>query len=357
MNILITAPSLNPAQNVGGISTIVQTIIKHNKHHNYYHYLLGRSDKPMNKLMWLIQLIRQLALFFFALKRNKIDLVHQNLPFDPKGVSREYLINIWCRLLRVPVVLHIHGGVFLMKGTNNLIFKKLSKSLLKHSSVVVLSEVEREALKVNYQYHFVKVLCNSIDVALYKTCAKVLPTSKPTILYLGRIHESKGVDDIIEAFQLLKEKMDFHFILCGTGPLKDHFIAECKQLLGADFEFCGVVTGAAKMDIIKKSDIFLLPSRYGEGLPMALLETMAAGVVPIVTDDASMKYVVQHNNNGIRVEKRNPQDLYEKLKSILSAPALYASLSVNASRTIIEKYDIHNYVDKLNEIYKDARES
>ena len=149
--------------------------------------------------------------------------------------------------------------------------------------------------------------------------------------------------------------MDFHFILCGAGPLKDYFIAECEQLLGSDFKFYGIVTGDAKMGVIKKSDIFLLPSRYGEGLPMALLETMAAGVVPVVTDDASMKIVVQHNNNGVRVKKRNPQDLYEKLKSILSAPALYASLSVNASRTIIEKYDIHNYIVQLNEIYKDAK--
>jgi glycosyltransferase involved in cell wall biosynthesis len=352
MNILITAPSLSPTQNVSGISTMVQTIILHNKQHNYYHYLLGRPDMKLNKLIWFFQLVRQLLLFPSSLKSNKIDLVHQNLPFDPKGVLREYFINLWCRLFHVPVVLHLHGGVFLMNGTNNPIFKKLSKSLFKHSKhVIVLSEVEKEALIKKYQYFSAKVLCNSINVSLYQSVSKQLPASKPILLFLGRIHESKGVTDIIEALRLLKRNMDFRFILCGTGPLKDHFIAACEQLLGSDFEYRGVVSGDSKINIIKESDIFLLPSRYGEGLPMALLETMAAGVVPVVTDDASMKYVVEHGKNGILVNKKDPKDLYLKLISVLSDSMHYRSLSQNASRTISEQFDVANYIVQLNQIY------
>jgi len=294
-----------------------------------------------------------MILFPIVLKNNKINLVHQNLPMNPNGVLREYLINLWCRLMHVPVVLHLHGGIFLMNGSNNLFFKKLSKSLFKHSEqVVVLSEIERESISDKYNYSSAKVLCNSIDVALYKTSQKQLSSNKPIVLFLGRIHESKGVDDIIEAFRLLKDKIDFRFFLCGTGPLKDHFVTDCEKLLGPDFEFYGIVTGDAKMDVINKSDIFLLPSRYGEGLPMALLETMAAGVLPVVTDDASMKYLVKHQVNGILVEKRNPHDLFEKLKLILLDRILYQKLSCNAAKTIAENYDVGSYVVKLNKIYE-----
>lgn len=352
MNILITAPGLNPSQNVNGISTVVITIIQHNRQHHYHHYLLGSPDKPLPKIKWLIMSIRQLGLFPLALRKNKIELVHQNLPFDLKGILREYIINFWCRLFRVRVVLHVHGGLFLMNGVSNKFCKFLSQRLLEHSrTVIVLSEIEQEALKKNYQYSSALVLHNSIDVNQYLHFRERKTNEKPVLLFLGRIHESKGVSDIIDAFKLLKKEFDFRFILCGVGPLKDKFISECSQLLREDFEYLGIVSGNEKLNVIRNSDYFLLPSRYGEGLPMALLETMAGGLVPIVTDDASMKYVVQHLKNGIRVEKENPVDLYIKLKQIFLNPASYKSLSENATRTIVERYDISNYVTQLNKIY------
>ena len=85
---------------------------------------------------------------------------------------------------------------------------------------------------------------------------------------------------------------------------------------------------------------------------MALLETMATGVVPVVTDDASMKFVVQQQFNGMRVKKNDPQDLYEKMKIVLSDASLYDSLSENAIKTIKKNFDINNYIVQLNELYK-----
>nr|WP_315170117.1 glycosyltransferase family 4 protein [uncultured Flavobacterium sp.] len=355
MNILITAPSLNPSRNVSGVSTVVQTIIEYNKEHLYYHYLLGSPDKKISKIVWVSQLIKQLVYFPFAIRKKNIELVHQNLPFNPKGLIREYLINLWCRILSVPVVVHVHGGVFLMDGTSNYFYKFLSKSLFKYAKqVIVLSDLEKDALNNNYQYSTSTVLCNSIDTNIYKSVSRHLISSKPVLLFLGRINNSKGIEDIIESFVLLKKQKTFRFLLCGAGPNQEELITACEKLLGKDFEYRGVVSGDAKINIIKESDFFLLPSRYGEGLPMALLETMAAGVVPVVTDDASMKFVVQNEVNGIRVNKKDPKDLFEKLNSILSNPLLYEILSIKASRTIQKQYGISNYVIKLNKIYNSA---
>ena len=352
MNVLITAPSLDFSQNVNGISTVVQAIIYHNDKHKYYHYLLGRPDKEQKKMFLIIQIIKQLTLFPVFLKKNKIMIVHQNLPFNQKGVLREFVINLWCLLFNVPVILHIHGGALLMNGTPNKFLLKLSEILLNNSKlVIVLSEIEKESLIINYNYHHAKVLNNSIDTSQYCKI-RDFKNDKPTLLFLGRIHESKGVLDIITAFKLLRNDFEFKFILCGIGPLQDLFVTDCQKILGNDFEYLGIVSGADKLKVIGRSDYFLLPSRYGEGLPMALLETMSAGVVPVVTDDASMKFVVQHLDNGILVNKYDPQDLYEKMKIILSDATLYNSLSENAVKTVKDHFDIDNYIVQLNELYK-----
>ncbi|WP_316771008.1 glycosyltransferase family 4 protein [Pedobacter frigiditerrae] len=357
MKIAITAPSLDTTKNVSGVATVVNTIINHNTQQHYYHYLLGSPDKRLNKLTWAFELVRQILAFPFFLKRDKIDLVHQNLPFDPKGLTREFVINLWCRIMGVPVFLHVHGGVFLMEKTTNPIFLFFAQSVFKHSKkVVVLSGLEKETLAKLYHVD-AEILCNSVDAASFKVLDRKFEFANPKILFLGRIHESKGIEDILEALTKLNKQANFTFVLCGTGPLKEELVPKFELVLGAKFQYEGIVSGAKKNDIIKSADFFLLPSRYGEGLPMALLESMAAGVVPVVTDDASMKFIVQEGLNGFRVKKNSPDDIYKQLLFACKNPEVCEQLSGASVKLIDEHYNIGYYVQTLNKLYSEITPS
>jgi glycosyltransferase involved in cell wall biosynthesis len=355
MKILITGPSLNPKKNVSGVSSVVNTIIKYNNFHQYFHYLLGREDKPINKFYIIYNIIAQLIKFPFFVKLNKIEIIHQNIPFDTKGILREFIISCWCRLLKVPVVLHIHGGILLMEGTSSFVNQCLSQSILNRSNkVIVLSELEKSALKNNFNFSNSLVLSNSVNTNIYdidndKHINKTNSINK-TILFLGRIHESKGVYEILEAFKLLTNEVSFKFILCGEGPLRSFFVQECEKIFGKDFEYRGIVSGNEKIKAIKDADIFILPSHF-EGLPMALIETMAYGLIPVVTTVGSIKYVVHHNINGILVNKNDPVDLSSKIKELLINNCLCKDLSQNAIETIKQNYGIENYIIELNKIY------
>jgi glycosyltransferase involved in cell wall biosynthesis len=349
MNILITAPSLNPSKNVSGVSSVVQSIIKYNEEQHYYHYLLGSPDKKTNKLSWGVQLTKQFIFFPSFVRKNKIDLVHQNLPFDSKGVLREFVINYLCNFLRIPVILHLHGGSFISQGTNNKKYIKLINFMFNHSKqVIVLGAEEKVLLKEKFGYSEAIVLPNCIDTSIFKGTRK--NNDKPIFLYLGRIEQNKGVFELIEALKRLKEDFNFYFFLCGAGPLKNYCVKAFEDIFGDDFEYKGVVYGASKIEIIKQSDIFILPS-YFEGMPMALLETMAAGIIPVVTNVGCMKQIIKHDVNGFLIEKQNSNDLYEKLKYILSNPNQHEKLAINAQSTIKENYDIEKYIVRLNEIY------
>ena len=212
MNILISSPSLDPTKNVSGISTVTISIIKYNKEHRYYHYLLGRPDKKTNNLLWGIMLIKQFLLFPFFIKKNKIKIAHQNLPLNAKGILREFVINCWCCLLRIPIVLQIHGGSFIADGTSNFIYKKLVQFIFQNSKqVIVLSEVEKTLLEEKFGYIKAIVLPNCIDTSIFKSDKKIQNYNKLNLLFLGRIEKNKGIYELIEALKKLKNEFDSEF--------------------------------------------------------------------------------------------------------------------------------------------------
>jgi len=353
-NILITAPSLDARHNVSGISSMVKMIIEHNPVHVYYHYLLGRKDISSGNIIPILFMIKQLFLFPFALKKYKIDLVHQNLPFDPKGILRESVVGLWCKLFHVPVVLHVHGGDFLIAKKPRGIYRFLTERLFRGSRIIlVLSGLEKDIMQKKYQCARVRVLENCVDCSQFIQSDKLTPAAIPVFIFLGRIHESKGLYEILDVFKGLNdEHIPFRFVLCGEGKLRPSIVPQFEVLLGDRFDYKGVVSGAEKADEIRSADFFLLPTSHFEGLPVALLETMAAGVVPVITDVGSIGQLVHHQENGIIVEKQNVADIYEKIKDMLIHPERYAALSKNAKQSVLRDYDVKQYVYRLNEIYE-----
>jgi glycosyltransferase involved in cell wall biosynthesis len=357
MNILITSPSLEAKNNVSGISSMVATIIEHNRDQSYYHYIFGRKDYNSVRLFAILLLLKQLLLFPFALRKYRINLVHQNFPFDEKGILRETVVRLWCRLFRVPVVLHIHGGKFMTLSTGNQLYRFLAKRLFRCSkAVAVLSEIEKDNVAKVYGYKDAIVLPNCIDDTFLSLYTARQMNAIPVFLYIGRLDEAKGLYEIAEAFRLLKNAgVLLKFSLCGNGGLKS-IISEFENILGDDFTYHGVVWGETKNSIISKSDFFLLPSWF-EGLPVALLETMAAGCVPIVTDVGAIGQYVKDGVSGIIVEQKSPQDLFRKIRKIIDEPTLFKTLSQNAYKIVADSCNVKEYVFHLNFIYEQCFQS
>lgn len=349
MNIIILSPSLDTRINVSGISTVVKQIIETNNEQKYYHYLVGSSDQQTNILLWFILLIKQIFFFPFKLQKHNIELAHINIPFDSKGVLRDSIFVFWCWLFKVKILLHIHGGKFLTFKCKNIFIKFLIRKILSCSNkVLTLSVLESIKLSEMYGDHSSIVLSNSVSIS---NCTKINKSIDiPIFIYLGRIEKNKGIYELIEAFKLAYPINRFKFLLCGNGPLKDTFVNECENIFGNDFEYKGIVFGDKKNNVITISDYFLLPS-YFEGLPMALIETMAAGVIPIVTNVGSISDVVTENVNGFFVKKYDAIDLANKINYVVENKDQLLNLSLNAQNTINEKYNLKHYIVNLNKIY------
>ncbi|HLM59570.1 MAG TPA: glycosyltransferase family 4 protein [Pyrinomonadaceae bacterium] len=350
MKVLITAPSLDENKNVSGISTLVGQIIKNGKA-DFFHFQAGRQDDEKGKFDWIFKQFFLVPRFHRQIKMENVDLVHINTALNPLSILRDYALVKTARFAGRKIVLHLHGGEFLAREFKSVRLKKLAEKMLQSANaIIVLSELEKQIIERRWRDLNVRVLENAVSIEEVKP--QKMETPEKTIIFLGRLHESKGLHEIIEACRILKEEnYAFLFRCFGAGELKDFFAAEMTKILGDKFYYGGVVSGKKKWDELAASDIFLLPSRYGEGLPIAMLEAMAAQCIVIAADVASVRAVVEDGVNGFLIEPYNTAQIVSKLKHLLSDEIDWKILQRNARATIEEKYAIADYIKKLESLY------
>ena len=353
MNILITAPDLEESRNVSGISTVVRQIIER-RPSQFTHFIAGSADRERKGPRWLI---KQLALpirFLMAVIRSRPDLIHINTALTDLSIWRDLALLLIGVAAGRPILLAIHGGKYLMnEAAGRLIDRAIGIMLRRSAAVVVLSEIEKASLLRRWPDVDITVLPNAIDTVNVPAIGRTNDT--PVVVFLGRLHESKGIHELADACGKLHSTGGKFILRCyGDGPEKDRFIDTMNELLGRAFEYRGVVAGKEKWAALAASDIFVLPSIYGEGMPMALLEAMACGCVVIASDNASISAVIESGKNGYIVPAGDVDALAEKLALVIEHRDEWPAVSAAAKKTIEEKFAIDRYFADLESIYSRA---
>lgn len=125
----------------------------------------------------------------------------------------------------------------------------------------------------------------------------VAATEPLKLLFLGRHDEAKGIFDLYDINRLLKEiNVPVQWLMMGRGPQTEEFkkqwIAETNVVFNSPAEQSTVFKN------ILETDVLVFPTKF-EGFPVALLEAMAAGVVPVATDlPGGLRELVKNNVNG-----------------------------------------------------------
>ena len=355
MKVIINSPSLDPRVNVSGISSVTQFIISNNKEVNYIHFEVGRKDaESQGKLARIKRILRNKKEWELLLKQNQDAVIHYNIPLMKAAIIRDYMLIRIAHKLGMPIVLHIHGGNYIKERNRPWYIKRLLNKLFSWGkSVIVLGEEEKQILEEDFNLKNVISLPNCIDLTEAKEFKRDISCKETLdVLYIGRIEPNKGIDYTFEACKALKnEGVKFHLHFAGKEEIEGQYIPKFKEALGDNFTYHGIVSGAPKTELLKRCDIFLLPSFY-EGLPMSLLETMSFGQVPIVTAVGSIPNVVTNNINGILIKTRSVEDIVVALTGLSNNTGLLNELSNKAQETILKDYDDISYINRLNSLYR-----
>ena len=197
------------------------------------------------------------------------------------------------------VVLHVHGGLFdaFLDGLNPVMLRIAQHIARRADLVLALSEDWRERLGQRLPGSRIAVLQNGVAEP---TCEPQRGTNeRPTFLFLGNLSRLKGVPVLLDALELAQ--VDWSVQLAGSEsePGYAKWLGEeiKRRGLAKRATLLGPVVGEAKQQLLARADAFVLPS-LAEGLPMSLLEAMAAQLPVVATTVGAIPEVIDEGIEG-----------------------------------------------------------
>jgi len=297
--------------------------------------------------------------FFYMVKnRKKLTLTHAHYAF-PTG----FLSLIGKKLMGIPYIVTVHGGDIDKMAAKSAKIAKLTEKILKEAKTVI---VVGEKLKKDVTGRFgvpkerVQVMSMGVDTSLFKALEKDeartilnLDQNKKVILFVGNVIKAKGVLELVEAFQVVKEThpMSALYII---GSLRDeYFLEELQSLIQSksgsdDIHFMNQQSQIALSNWMAAADVLALPSHH-EGFGLVALEAMAAGTKVVGTDVGGLSYLLG-GGAGILVEPQNPMSLAEGLNDALAADCAAIDELVVRARVTTHSFD--TVLQNLLKIYR-----
>jgi glycosyltransferase involved in cell wall biosynthesis len=162
-----------------------------------------------------------------------------------------------------------------------------------------------------------------------------------------------NIECLINAIPLvLKSHKNVKFILKGTGPLEPYFRKLVEKLKIAEYvHFIGLVPHADVARYLVSSDIYVSTS-FIDSTSVSLLEAMACGAAPVVTDILGNREWIQDGANGFLFPPRDSRALAEKIIQLIENPHLQELYSQRNYKIIREKADWQKCVSKMEAIYE-----
>lgn len=218
--------------------------------------------------------------------------------------------------------------------------------------IVLTTAGQRELVLAGMRPERCYVVPNGIEVERFRTVTRRPPTTgAQRLISVARLVHQKGLDVLIQALPRIRAAIgNVTLAVLGDGPERDRLTTLATHLgIGESVRFEGVVPDVAPH--LAAADAFVLPSRF-EGLPLALLEAMAAGVPVIATAVDGNTDVVSHGINGLLVPPDDPTRLADAVTRVLADPDEAERIGAHARQTVQKRYSAETMIEATLSAYR-----
>lgn len=250
-------------------------------------------------------------------------------------------------------VIHIHGAEYLTfyDGLDSRKKRIVDSFFLRADLVLALSDGWKRELENRFQMNACKTLYNGVDPAKLKPAISDPAKHRNAFLMLGRLGERKGTYDLIAAVGLaVRRNPELTVCLAGDGEVERIRSIVKEKGLEKNIAVPGWIDGEEKLRRLRDAATVILPS-YHEGLPMAVLEGMAAGKSIISTDVGAISEVIGAEN-GILVKPGDVRALAEAMLRCSHDVDRLMCMSVNNRKKVEEIFSVRRTHEALAEYYR-----
>jgi glycosyltransferase involved in cell wall biosynthesis len=231
-----------------------------------------------------------------------------------------------------------------MHGLGSKVKFKISQRGLKLASLVVVpSEYFRLYVHQQYAIDDINIVVSpsgGVDTDSFAPTKKTQTSSYISLGYVGRLDAGKGVDTLLNAMALLKDKSHYRLDIIGSGELELTLKNKVEQLALQNIVcFKGVLAHHELPDFLNVFDYLVFPTQLNESLGLVGLEAMACGVPIITTGLAGVSDYFVDGENGIGFSAGNEEELATVIDKLSEVDvAGYKVLQTNA-RNMAERFD------------------
>ena len=291
--------------------------------------------------------LRTAAALAALLRARRVQLVH----------SHEFTMAVYgaaaARWLGVPHVITMHGGAYYASAPHRRF--ALGAAARMSDGMVAVSESVARRLRADLRL-------GNAPVTVIRNGVRPTPPGHPTlraelglsrtdrlIVTVGNLYPVKGHDTLIDALALLDARAPrTHVAIAGRGDQHDQLRAQAERLgIGSRVHLLGYRGDVA--DLLASADVFALPSR-SEGLPLALLEAMFAGL-PIVATDVGEVSAVLGAHAGLVVPPGDDALFAAALTVVLGDSRSAAMLGAAARARAAAEFDLARVVERYAALY------
>lgn len=303
---------------------------------------------------------------------------------EMKG-SRISILRRICRAVRElrPAILHCHNLLAHLHGSlaaricgvRHVILTKhgafmptgglswrLSRQLMRRSQVVAVSEEIRTLLRAVLgpkRARSVHYIPNGIALGAYRNLPapsesrRMLgwPESGPLIGMVARLARDKGHENLLRAFHLVRQTSpESRLVLVGEGPMR-RLIEDTVASMGLQGHVDLVGERRDVPQILAALDVFVLPS-LSEGVPLTILEAMAAGLPVIATSVGGIPQVVLHEQTGLLVPPESPRELAAAICRLLQNADEAVRLGQKGRQRVERAFSVDQMVARYEDLYR-----
>ena len=325
------------------------------------------SNLSRSPLLWLQVPFYALSMTYGLLRllrHEKFDLLHAHW-IVPQG-----LIGVIAKTIRpIPLITTAHGAdAFALKGRLNKFIKRLV--LAKSDGLTANTSATSSAIDDRTSARPVRIIPMGVDIARFAhgdraVLRALLAKENFLLLFVGRLVEKKGVDNLLRALAILPAPLKQQTVLwiVGDGDLRPALEKTARDLaIDGQTRFWGMVPNQELANFYAAADLFVAPSIEAEsgdteGQGVVFLEAFAARACVLATRVGGIDSVVRDRRTGILVQPNQSKDLALAIEQLMNDSALRASLVENAYAEVKNRYGWQRIAGEFDGLYREILSS